>query len=373
MAIKGDGVTAVATMWALTAISLVFVILRSYTRIVVVSSYGIDDHVYNFAFLFLLLYTIFTTISARYGFGQNMWDIPNEDDQVNAILNEGIGQTFAVLGMAIAKWSLGLFILRIDNQPWQRLCIWLAMGILMGTSISVCFVFWLQCTPPAYLWDRRIEGGFCQVNAAPVSLLLSIICILVDVFFAIFPWFLIWGLQMNRQEKILILASMSLGVIASACGIKRSFQVDGLSSPNYLKDTVGLIVWSAAEIAVTMICIGIPVCRPLYKSYIDRLTSHISSGYKRQDEEGLAMHTIGGSAMKAPHKQDQEGGPSTVLPYITGFSKPSTRSYATATGGNKEERSDQSEENLLGLPVRVQQDEQSKQIRVTEEYQVTRS
>ncbi len=29
-----------------------------------------------------------------------------------------------------------------------------------------------------------------------------------------------------------------------------------------LEDTVGLIVWSAAEIAVTMICIGIPVCRP---------------------------------------------------------------------------------------------------------------
>ncbi|KAI1772200.1 hypothetical protein F4818DRAFT_454079 [Hypoxylon cercidicola] len=234
MAMEGDGKMTVVTMWTLTAVTLVFVILRTYTRVVVVCSYGIDDHVYALAFVFLLLYTTFTTISAQYGFGQNMWDIKNEDDQVKAVLNEAIGQTFAVLGMAIAKWSLGLFILRIDNQRWQRVCIW--------------------CTPPAYLWDRRIEGGFCQVNATPVSLLLSsqcsnleyvkprtslkletlVTCVLVDFFFAVFPWFLLWKLRMNRQEKILILTSMSFGVIAGACGIKRSLQVGGLSSPNYL-------------------------------------------------------------------------------------------------------------------------------------------
>lgn len=36
---------------------------------------------------------------------------------------------------------------------------------------------------------------------------------IVDFFFAIFPWFFIWGLQMNKREKIVILSSMSMGVM----------------------------------------------------------------------------------------------------------------------------------------------------------------
>ena len=51
MAIQGDGPWAVAVMWAVVAVTLIFVLLRIYTRAVVVASYGIDDHVYNLAFV----------------------------------------------------------------------------------------------------------------------------------------------------------------------------------------------------------------------------------------------------------------------------------------------------------------------------------
>lgn len=54
MPIGGDGVMVVPAMWAMTALSLVFVILRTYTRVVVVKSYGIDDYVYGLAFVSLL-------------------------------------------------------------------------------------------------------------------------------------------------------------------------------------------------------------------------------------------------------------------------------------------------------------------------------
>jgi hypothetical protein len=185
-------------MWIVTAVTLVFVLLRIYTRAYVVQSYSIDDHVYNLAFVskmlvearrqertladlgvsaapqgFLVMYTVSTTVSAQYGFGQNMVDIEDPEHLVLAILFEAIGQTFAVIGMAIAKWSLGLFLLRLVTQTWHRVTIWIIMGSLAAASFSVCFVFWLQCTPPAYLWDRRIPGGFCQVDATPVSLTLT--------------------------------------------------------------------------------------------------------------------------------------------------------------------------------------------------------
>jgi hypothetical protein len=120
----------------------------------------------------LLGYTTFITISASFGFGQNMSDIQDTHEQSLAILFEGIGQNFAVVGMAVAKWSLGLFLLRLIQQPAYRAAIWLAMACLMGASICVCFVFWLQCTPPSYLWNRRIPDGRCPIDVTPVSLLL---------------------------------------------------------------------------------------------------------------------------------------------------------------------------------------------------------
>jgi hypothetical protein len=53
MAMQGDGPWAVAVMWILTVLTFAFVVLRFYTRSVVVQSTGIDDHVYNFAFVSL--------------------------------------------------------------------------------------------------------------------------------------------------------------------------------------------------------------------------------------------------------------------------------------------------------------------------------
>ncbi|KAI1458695.1 hypothetical protein F4805DRAFT_423363 [Annulohypoxylon moriforme] len=377
MGIQDDGAKAVTAMWALTAMSFIFVVLRAYTRLVVVKAYGIDDHVYNLAFIFLMLYSVFVTISAQYGFGRNMWEIKSEYDTSQAILFEGIGQTFAVLGMAIAKWSLGLFLLRIVDKMRYTVSIWMAMAILMASSISVCFVFWLQCTPPAYLWDRQIPGGYCAVNAAPASTLLSVVCVLVDFFFAILPWAFIWKLQMNRREKFVILVSMSLGIIAGTCGIKRSFQVSALSSSNYLKDTVGLIVWSAAEIAVTMVCIGIAVCRPLYKNFLGKLTSQGSKGYQKQNNEPpLVLHTIGGGVRILPG--DGKGGtPVTPMGRSLGRTNElDITSHTTSVSRTRTyERSD--EEFLLESHSSEQQNPNSsagdKGIKVINEVHVTRS
>lgn len=114
-------------------------------------------------------------MSANYGFGQNMFEIEDVEDAVRAVLLEVIGQTFAIIGMAVAKCSLGLFLLRLVsvNMIWHRMAIWATMAGLMLTSISVVFVYWLQCTPPAYLWDHRIRGGFCHINSVPAAFTLS--------------------------------------------------------------------------------------------------------------------------------------------------------------------------------------------------------
>ncbi|KAI1172935.1 hypothetical protein F4777DRAFT_559673 [Nemania sp. FL0916] len=186
VAMVGEGVSTVITMWVLTSITFAFVLLRLYTRIRVTRSYGADDNVYILSFALFLLSTIFTTISAHYGFGQNIADIHDPDDLVRAIVWELIGQTASVLGTAFAKWSLGIFLLRLVTKLWLKIVIWTAMLILLGASIAVSFVGWLQCTPFDYLWDRRIHG-ICYINAVPASTVLNSLTVVVDFLFAALP------------------------------------------------------------------------------------------------------------------------------------------------------------------------------------------
>ncbi|KAJ0114056.1 hypothetical protein J7T55_007890 [Diaporthe amygdali] len=388
MAMGGQGPMAVLVMWIMVVPTFVCVVLRFYTRVFVIQSHGADDHVYNFAFICLLCYTIFVTIAANYGFGQSASDLL-PSDLANAILFEAIGQTFAVIGMAVAKWSLGLFLLRIIHLRVHKVLIWIVMALLMGASVSTCFVFWLQCTPPAYLWDRSIPGGICQVDSTPVSMLLCILCVLADFFFAISPWFFIWNLQMGRREKMVTLISLSLGVIAGAFGIKRTIDVPQLSSPNYTRDTVGLIIWSAAEIAVTMICIAVPVCRPLYNRFLDKFTSQGTGSYQRQNgsgqSPGFALHTFGGSTLKprggqghrvSSKRRTSPGEADSELPSFGGHKMGYTSTYATAMGVRQE--NNQSEEEILGPEARkgglgLLSGPGSNAIRVTEEVDVTSS
>lgn len=210
--IGGVAPSALAAMYSLTGVVFVFTLLRVYTRLVVVKSYGMDDHVYVLAFVLLLLYTAFIHVSATYGFGQNMGDIPDPLDIGAAVLYECIAQTFAVIGMAVAKWSLGLFLLRLVKETWHKVLIWATLANLMVSSLLCLFFFWFQCEPAAFLWDKSLTGK-CELPQMGVSIYLGASCVFTDLFLAIFPWFFMWKLQMNKREKLVILASMSLGIM----------------------------------------------------------------------------------------------------------------------------------------------------------------
>lgn len=118
-----------------------------------------------------MLYTSFVTAAGIYGFGQSITDL-SVDEGINAVLMEMIGQTFAVLGMAIAKISVGIFLLRIVTQRWQRVSIWVSMIILSITSILVDVVFWIQLLPSKAIWDPRVHGR-TVVSVTPFAVLLG--------------------------------------------------------------------------------------------------------------------------------------------------------------------------------------------------------
>jgi len=89
---------------------------------------------------------------------------------------------------------------------------------------------------------------------------------------------------MSPREKIMLASGMSLGVIAGACGITRTVVLSRLDVLNYTLNFVPYFAWAGAEIAVAMICVGIPTLRPLYLRTRGLNSTHDNQGRSNTSE-----------------------------------------------------------------------------------------
>lgn len=63
--LAGKGIRAIVVMWVMTLISFILVPLRLYTRIYIVKALGLDDHVFNLAWVSGDLLTVAQTVWAQ--------------------------------------------------------------------------------------------------------------------------------------------------------------------------------------------------------------------------------------------------------------------------------------------------------------------
>lgn len=85
---------------------------------------------------------------------------------------------------------------------------------------------------------------------------------------------------------------MSILTLSSAgmCGIIRTYELQGLSAKSdYTYETVSLVIWSASELLITIICANIPMLRPLWAKILGK-----SIGYGGESPGPNSHNMIGG-------------------------------------------------------------------------------
>lgn len=199
-------------MWAMTALSLALVILRLYTRIRIIRFVGVEDHLFAWTGLFLLVFTASIQVAVYYGLGQSFWTLEIADSS-NAIFWTYVANTFAITGNAMAKLSMGFFLLRVVQLRGQKIALWVLITVTAGTSFALTVMLWNQTTPVKASWDPLRTPGTWNIQIQPMSVGLGGWSSACDFFFAIFPWMFIWSLRMPRREKVMLASGMSLGVM----------------------------------------------------------------------------------------------------------------------------------------------------------------
>ncbi|GME23092.1 hypothetical protein GTA08_BOTSDO05512 [Neofusicoccum parvum] len=262
--LTGLGPTVIAVMWVQTIVALLFVCLRLYTRWRLIRNVGLDDHLSWVSMLLFFLYTVFITIAALNGLGSHSTELTG-DQFATAIKWELMGQTCNILAIATSKSSVAVFLIRIVNVAWHKWMLHFCIASTCFVCVSCIILMFTQCTPVQSIWDHRIPT-VCHFNFTVNAIFSGSYTAAMDFWLAIFPWFVLWTLNMKRKERLTISFGLSLGVLAGICGIVRAVELNGIAAKaDYLYATVPLLLWGSTELLVCLLCATIPVLRPFYK------------------------------------------------------------------------------------------------------------
>ncbi|VUC31476.1 unnamed protein product [Clonostachys rosea] len=259
----GLGPMVNAVLWVHVVVFAVFVGLRIYTRAIILRSVGVDDYLVVVALVFQIVYTALVSHATRYGLGRLYLDINNPPVYFEAVKYEVFSQFAGIMVIGVGKLAVGVFLLRIVRNIVQIVFIWAFLAGTVFITLFASIVVIVQCIPIEKTWNASTPGH-CWIDFSKVGLTVGSWFVVADFAFAILPWFVIWDLNMKRKEKITVACGLSLGVFAGICGIVRTVALNGLNAQEYIHDTVPMLIWSATESTVTIMCSTIPVLRPLY-------------------------------------------------------------------------------------------------------------
>jgi branched-subunit amino acid permease len=74
----------------------------------------------------MLLYAALTTVSAGFGLGMHIADIPTAH-LPDCIMYLYIGEFFAIIGVSLSKTSFAVTLLRLATKPWHTYFLWFSI------------------------------------------------------------------------------------------------------------------------------------------------------------------------------------------------------------------------------------------------------
>ncbi|CAK7216099.1 hypothetical protein SBRCBS47491_002717 [Sporothrix bragantina] len=251
------------TIWLLTGLSLGFLSLRVYCKFLRGRGLWWDDYVLITSWVSLALASGFTTAATTFGYGKHLWDIESGSFFPMNVVATFAG-FFSILAAVWSKTSFAMTVLRISTG-WMRWSIWfiiISVNLILGMS---AILQWIRCMPIKKVFDGSVAGEcWPQDVVTHYNTFSTAYSGAMDICLAVFPWKIIWGMSMNRKEKLGVLFAMSMGVFAGAASLIKVSKVSSLTNtdPSY---TVQLVIWGVAESAITIIAASIPILRALLR------------------------------------------------------------------------------------------------------------
>ncbi|KAF7532054.1 hypothetical protein G7054_g8319 [Neopestalotiopsis clavispora] len=287
---KIDGVC-----WSLTAVTAVFLGVRLYVRSTQ-SKLWWDDYVLLISWLLLVTAVGLSTYAVTLGFGRHIEDVP-VDNIWELVKVTDITSALTLVGAACSKASFALSLLRLTSG-WTKVTIWFIIITMTSVLCANAVLPYARCYPSELAWNPHVHGNcFFDVRISiHFSVFGAAYSAAMDWILALIPWPIIMRLNIKTKEKIGIAICMSLGFFAGITSVVRCLTIPLLVSHDTTYLSANVMIWTAAEIATTIMAASIPVLRVFLRRIVTVRQSHSSnvnnSAYHRSAADGTFLKSI---------------------------------------------------------------------------------
>lgn len=125
------------------------------------------------------------------------------------------------LNYALAVWAIKLSILllyvrlfRVDSKTF-RFLIYFGMFATSALSFSAVVALIVSCQPLSYFWTQYdgVSPGHCGLDVDQLYLAIAVINMCLDLYLLVLPIPRVMRLQMSPRRKLVVCASLFLGIM----------------------------------------------------------------------------------------------------------------------------------------------------------------
>ncbi|KAF2203656.1 hypothetical protein GQ43DRAFT_411195 [Delitschia confertaspora ATCC 74209] len=284
--------------------------VRFYTRTFITrSKLGIDDFCCLIAYLCAVAFSSLMIVAFKWGIGRHMWDEPMMWLPV-ALKYFTFAQYCYLVCSGVVKLSFLFFYRRVFSaQTKSKYYIDFGIAFVFCANTALLFATIFSCTPIARAWNPILRGHCIHPRILPW--LSGVLNSVTDIYVLVLPASLLWGLHLELERKIKLLAVFGLGIFACTASLVRL----GMTSVLYksLDSTWNIstiAIWAVLEIDVAIICASLTFLPAFlehhwpqsFSNSIAHLWSYTGSSRKKSKSGGSSgqgsRNTIGSGGQK---------------------------------------------------------------------------
>ncbi|KAH8653581.1 hypothetical protein BX600DRAFT_440651 [Xylariales sp. PMI_506] len=180
-------------------------------------------------------------------------------------------ETFYVWANVALKSAICSSILRLTQYRMViQVILYFMMALLICTTIGTTVWLMTNCKPVQAMWDQTIPGLVCLPASATVIVgnTFSGVNISMDWIVAILPVLMLWRVNMELKQKLVVMGVLSLGIFASCATLVRlQYMGNYLKTDDYLYGMGPVVLWTVTEEALALAAISMMAFGPLLRMF----------------------------------------------------------------------------------------------------------
>ncbi|RCI14041.1 hypothetical protein L249_8039 [Ophiocordyceps polyrhachis-furcata BCC 54312] len=281
--------------------------------------WGFDETCLIFAMAVVLARSVYITYCIHLGFGRHLHPLLEADVVGTVWLTRHlvILEALSLWTWALPKLPVAILLFRIFGKFKRGLGIILysLVAFLIAIVVVQTVVTFVKCQPISKNWNPTVPGRCWNTDIyTDIGYFAGAYSAALDFGFALFASTQVFGLQMERSRKMLIAASLSLGIPAGVTTCIKLAMIASLNTSDITYSTVPLEVWNSVESCALMVAACVPATRPVmrllgkrlgeWRSLISGRKSHSSA--KTESSSGVSSKDRAGELELGRRGQQQQ-------------------------------------------------------------------